>query len=89
MQRRVIVLKRKLNEILTGVWVEFGAIQCVGELFNALFVAVQFPVATDEKLPASHDCKSVAYTRKYLMLERDRRPPVEETARKFSPLEFI
>lgn len=59
------LVKRKLNEITllrTGVWVEFGLIQCIGELFNALFVAVQFPVATDEKLPASHDCKMLLST---------------------------
>lgn len=55
----VRVVKRKLH-IRTGVWVQFGAIQCTGELFNALLVAVHFPVSADEELPASHGCSSVA-----------------------------
>lgn len=53
-----MLVKSKLYDIRTSVWVQFGAIQCFGELFDALFVAVHFPVATDEKLPASHDCRS-------------------------------
>lgn len=50
-----------LLDSLTGISVELGAVQGVDELPEALLITVHLPVSTDEKFPASHDCRKLKH----------------------------